>query len=76
MSKRTYTKKEEKAWELTQLWYIILSHTTNVFTRMSKQKESEWEQTFTRNNYSRYTTAQLDAEIQSAREYAKHLGAL
>ena len=64
---KTYTNKEQKAWELTSLWYSILSETTNVFITMTKKQETEWESKFTYNNLSKYTCKELDAEIEYAR---------
>ena len=63
------SNKERLSWELTKLWYIILSETTNCFIMMSKIEESEWERTFTYNNMRKYTAAQLQAEIDNARAF-------
>lgn len=62
------TEKEKLAWELTRLWYIILSH-YGQFWMMSKREENEWEQTFTQNNMKKYTKTQLQTEVVKAREY-------
>ncbi len=63
------TKKEQLSWTLTNLWYIILSETTNYFLVMSRQEENEWERTFTRNSMKKYTAAQLEVEIANARAF-------
>ena len=63
------SKKEKLSWELTNLWYIILSETTNYFLIMTRQQENEWERTFTANNMKKYTAAQLQTEVDNARAF-------
>lgn len=67
MKKSRVTNKEMKAWELTRLWYCIISETSNAFITMSRQQEDEWERNFTYTNMKKYTERQLDAEIESAK---------
>lgn len=61
------TKKQDKAWELTRLWYSILSKTSNVFIVMSRKQEDEWEREFTANTLKKYTEKQIDEFIVKAR---------
>ena len=63
------SKKEELSWQLTNLWYIILSETSNYFLMMTRQQENEWERTFTYNNMKKYTAAQLQTEVDNARAF-------
>ena len=62
-----FSKKEEKAWELTRLWYVIISRTSNAFITMTPNQEDEWERTFTANTMKNYTVQQIDEEIVKAR---------
>lgn len=62
-----FSKKEEKAWELTRLWYVIISRTSNAFIAMTRKQEDEWERTFTANTMKNYTVQQIDEEIVKAR---------
>ena len=64
---KRFSKKEEKAWELTRLWYVIISRTSNAFIAMSPKQEDEWERTFTANTIKKYTEKQIDEEIVKAR---------
>lgn len=59
-------KKQDKAWELTRLWYTILSETSNVFITMTKEQENNWEQEFHANTMM-YTEEQIDALIGEAK---------
>lgn len=68
------SKKEELSWQLTKLWYIILSETSNYFLIMTRQQENEWERTFTYNNMKKYTAAQLQAEVDNARAFCVEQG--
>ena len=61
------TKKQDKAWELTRLWYSILSETSNVFITMTKEQENNWEQEFTANTLKKYTEKQIDDFLVKAR---------
>ena len=63
------SKKEELSWQLTNLWYIILSETSNYFLMMTRTQENEWERTFTYNNMKKYTAAQLQTEVDKARAF-------
>ena len=67
-------EKEKLSWELTNLWYIILSETSNYFIVMTKQQEIEWERTFTANNMKKYTSKQLQEEIGKARAFCVKQG--
>ena len=67
MKKNYNSKKQDKAWELTRLWYIILNNTSNAFIAMTRKQEDEWERTFTANTMKKYTEKQIDEEIVKAR---------
>ena len=67
-------EKEKLSWELTNLWYIILSETSNYFIVMTKQQENEWERMFTANNMKKYTSKQLQEEIDKARAFCVKQG--
>ena len=67
-------EKEKLSWELTNLWYIILSETSNYFIVMTKQQENEWYRTFTANNMKKYTAKQLQEEIDKARAFCAKQG--
>ena len=67
-------EKEKLSWELTNLWYIILSETSNYFFVMTKQQENEWYRTFTANNMKKYTAKQLQEEIDKARAFCAKQG--
>lgn len=67
-------EKEKLSWELTNLWYIILSETTNYFFVMTEQQEIEWKRTFTANNMKKYTSKQLQEEIGKARAFCAKQG--
>ena len=69
-------EKEKLSWELTNLWYIILSETSNYFIVMTKQQENEWERTFTANNIKKYTAKQLQEAIDKARAFCVKQGYL
>lgn len=68
------SKKEELSWQLTNLWYIILSETSNYFLMMTRQQENEWERTFTYNNMKKYTADQLQTEVDNARAFCVEQG--
>lgn len=65
-------EKEKLSWKLTNLWYIILSETSNYF--MTNQQEYEWMHTFTANNMKKYTSKQLQEEIDKARAFCVKQG--
>ena len=67
-------EKEKLSWKLTNLWYIILSETSNYFIVMTKQQEYEWMHTFTANNMKKYTAKQLKEEIDKARAFCAKQG--